>query len=182
MNQDDFDRLLNWLDPDKEGAGLKYEDIRRRLIKIFIRRGCVIPEELTDETIDRVARKLKEKIDTYQGEPAHYFCGFARNVFHEYLEKMRREAVPPPPADPPEIVERKYECLSGCMNLLDPEDRDLILSYYCGDKRAKIERRRELAEQLGITVNTLRMRVHRLKATLKACVMDCVCQAEANCI
>src|SRR5947209_6617862 len=37
---DSFDRLLAWLNPDREQAGQRYEEIRRRLIKIFARRGC----------------------------------------------------------------------------------------------------------------------------------------------
>jgi len=33
LTQEAFDRLLGWLDPDRESAGEKYEAIRLRLIK-----------------------------------------------------------------------------------------------------------------------------------------------------
>ena len=60
LSQEAFDALLDWLDSDREQAGIKYEQIRSRLIKIFTGRGCVDPEDLADETINRVTRKLKE--------------------------------------------------------------------------------------------------------------------------
>src|SRR5262245_21687271 len=57
MTPEEFDRLLLWLNPDRDKAGEKYEWIRKRLIKIFVCRGCNVPEELADKTINRVARK-----------------------------------------------------------------------------------------------------------------------------
>ena len=59
LSQEDFDALLAWLDPEREQAGLKYEQIRGSLIKIFTGRGCTDPEELADETINRVTAKIK---------------------------------------------------------------------------------------------------------------------------
>src|SRR5262245_58122409 len=60
INQEQFDRLIGWLDSDREKAGARYEWIRNRLIKIFVCRGSNIPEELADKTVNRVARKLPE--------------------------------------------------------------------------------------------------------------------------
>ena len=60
LRQDEFDRLLTWLDPDPERAGSMYEKIRWRLIAILAARGCRVPEELADETIDRVARRVAD--------------------------------------------------------------------------------------------------------------------------
>jgi dihydroneopterin aldolase len=60
LSQETFDALLAWLDSDRDQAAMKYEKIRRALIKIFTGRACVEPEDLADETINRVARKLKE--------------------------------------------------------------------------------------------------------------------------
>ena len=54
LTQEDFDRLLRWLDANLEAAGKEYEAIRQRLIKIFARRGCSEAEDLADETINRV--------------------------------------------------------------------------------------------------------------------------------
>jgi len=48
INQEQFDRLLCWLDSDWEKAGAEYERIRKGLIKIFVSRGSRIPEDLAD--------------------------------------------------------------------------------------------------------------------------------------
>ncbi|MFL6230009.1 MAG: hypothetical protein ACJ741_14655, partial [Pyrinomonadaceae bacterium] len=60
LTRDAFEGLLTWLDSDREQAGKKYEDIRSSLIKIFTWRGVAEAEELADETINRVARKVKD--------------------------------------------------------------------------------------------------------------------------
>src|SRR5215510_3967797 len=65
--QTDFDRLLLWLDPNPEQAGELYERIRWRLIAILASRGCRDAEELADETIDRVARRVLDIEATYAG-------------------------------------------------------------------------------------------------------------------
>ena len=56
LTQEEFDNLLGFLDPSAEVAGQKYEEIRRRLNKIFTCRGCTSPEELVDKSIDRRGR------------------------------------------------------------------------------------------------------------------------------
>src|SRR5437588_12341826 len=85
--REDFDRLLFWLDPDAERAGVVYEKIRCRLIAILASRGCPIAEELADETIDRVARRVVDIQATYVGDQAIYFLGHMNNVHHEYLHQ-----------------------------------------------------------------------------------------------
>ena len=44
LTQEAFDALLAWLDPEREAAGRKYEEIRLRLIKLFTCRGCSEPD------------------------------------------------------------------------------------------------------------------------------------------
>src|SRR5215510_16416550 len=96
LTQESFDALLDWLDPEREIAGQKYEEIRRRLIKLFACRSCHEPEDLTDETINRVTRKLKEIATEAAGDRVAYFYAVANNVFKEYLR--RRLPEPPPPS------------------------------------------------------------------------------------
>lgn len=173
-----FDRLLAWLDPDRERAGEKYEEIRGKLIRIFARRGCPVAEELADEVIDRVARKYLEIADTYEGEPILYFCGVAHNVFLEYV-KRRPEAHHPQP-DPPEEKERYSACLDSCIERLDPQKRDLIIEYFRDEKRAKIDHRKQLANRLGITLISLRTRAHRVRMTLQKCLGECLSDSQAR--
>src|SRR5437016_9086682 len=75
LRQEDFDRLLLWLDPDPERAGIIYEKIRWRMIAILASRGCRLAEELADETIDRVARRVADIQAKYVDERAIYFLG-----------------------------------------------------------------------------------------------------------
>lgn len=178
LTQESFDKLLNWLDPDRDLAGKKYEDIRFKLIKIFVRRECPIAEELADETINRVARKLVDIEETYVGDRALYFYGVAYNIFHEYVKK-KPAPLPMPEPDPPDLIERNLECLRECMEYLPLRDRNLIQTYFSEDKGAKIAIRKKLADEMNISLNTLRMRAHRIKASLRDCVMSCIKQAEA---
>jgi RNA polymerase sigma factor (sigma-70 family) len=181
LAREDFDRLLRWLDQDQEQAGLVYEKIRGRLITIFAARGCAVPEELADETIDRVARRVSEIEPGYEGDKALYFFGVANNVHHEYLKR------PPPPAQPNETIdaphdrgdqERLHHCLEQCLRKLSEESRQMILRYYSQEKQAKIHLHKEMADELGITINTLRLRVLRMKEKLQPCIEKCLERSE----
>ncbi len=177
LTQEAFDNLLTWLDPDREQAGRRYEEIRRRLIRIFTCRGCLEPDDLADETINRVTKKLREIIDTYTGDPALYFYGVAQNVHLEYLRRKPPPVVPQrPPSriDQPDDIDQEYECLERCIARLTSAQRDLVLNYYQEEKQAKIDRRKELAHRLGIGPNALRIRAHRIRATLQQCVEGCL--------
>src|SRR5215216_4255597 len=173
LTQESFDRLLDWLHPNRELAGIKYEEIRLRLIKIFARRGSNCAEEMADETINRVTGKIESVAITYQGDPALYFYGVAQNVFMEYLKKR---SIPLPEQVPAPVQEsnKHYECLEGCIERLSPESRWLILEYYSEDKQAKIDHRKALANLLNVTPHSLTMRAQRIKARLKSCIQNCL--------
>ena len=179
VDQEAFDTLLSWLDADRERAGEKYEEIRRKLIRIFARRGCTTAEELTDEAINRVSRKVHGIAPAYIGDPALYFYGVAQNVFLEHVRKSNPNPKPVPPPDRSEEIERKHECLDQCMEQIDGESQELILQYFQDERRAKIDHRKKLADRHGLSPNGLRMRVHRIKAILQQCVGDCVRRTEA---
>ncbi len=178
LTRESFEALLAWLDPNREVAGQKYEDIRTRLIKIFACRGCYEPEDLADETINRVTNKLEEIEATFIGERARYFYGVANKV---HLECLRRKPTPPLPAvtNTSEEAERRCQCLDQCVTRLTPENRELVFQYYQEEKRAKIEHRKHLADRLGIAVNALRIRAHRIRKSLQDCVRECLEEATA---
>jgi DNA-directed RNA polymerase specialized sigma24 family protein len=175
-----FDGLLSWLNPDRELAGRKYEEIRRKLITILSCRGCTCSEDLTDETLNRVARKVPEIIDNYVGNPALYFYGVAHKVHLEWLRRNGRALVPPPAPDPPEETEQEHECLEQCMEQLTSKSRELVSQYHREEKKAKIDGRKELADRLGIGVNALRIRAHRIRAGLQECVVLCLSKTRQN--
>jgi DNA-directed RNA polymerase specialized sigma24 family protein len=173
LDQDAFDRMLAWLDSDRNQAGRRYESIRLRLIKIFACRGCKEPEDLADETINRVARKIHEISEDYAGDPAHYFYGVAIKVHLEYV-RVKPAATPPPQVEIDTDLERQHECLDRCLRTLPPQSRDLVLGYYREERQAKIDHRKELAAQFGIAVNALRIRAHRIRTSLQDCVTKCL--------
>jgi DNA-directed RNA polymerase specialized sigma24 family protein len=177
-----FAQLLRWLAPDSspERAGEKYEQIRRGLVKIFRCRGSAIPEELADETINRVARKVGEIAANYVGEPAYYFYAVADKIFLESLRTASAQFRPlqaelADKKHSSEEVELRFECLEECLDKLPRLSREVIHVYYGHDRagRNKIERRRELAEQLGIGASILWLKAHRIRQKLKKCVSQC---------
>ena len=182
LTQKDFDTLLAWLDSDREKAGRKYESIRLRLIKIFTCRGCNEAEDMADETINRVCLKAQEIMDGYVGDPALYFYGVAYKVHLEYSrKKATRVELPAMIASSEETEhETEYECLEQCIQQLPAKQRELVLQYYQEDARAKIDHRKELAQKLGIALNALRIRAHRIRATLQECVRNCMEQNAAG--
>ncbi len=150
-----FERLLRWLGPTRETAAAKYEDIRRKLIYMFTCRGCHVPEELADETIDRVTQVLAKPDFSYAGNPYFYFHGVARNVHLEWLRKSRRVVIEPlsdtnlkigmkQPAQPDN--ERIFQCLDKCLARLPFNKRALLLEYYQQEKKTKIYDRKRMAQ------------------------------------
>jgi DNA-directed RNA polymerase specialized sigma24 family protein len=173
LRQDELDQLLRWLDPEPERAGLAYEKIRWRLIAVLASRGCTSPEELADETIDRVARKVPAIAESYVGDKAIYFLGVMNNVHHEYLKRAPLPRLP----DPEDAVESKedvHRCLDRCLDKLTPKSRRLIEQYYAEEKRAKIDLRQRIAAELGIGVSTLRLRALRIRDKLQSCIEQCL--------
>ena len=64
--------------------------------------------------------------------------------------------------------------MGRCLDALPAENRTLLIDYYSAEKRAKEQVRRGLAARLGVTLNTLRLRVHRLREQLVRSVNACM--------
>jgi len=191
LTQDAFDKLLKWLDSDRDRAGQKYETIRLRLIKIFTCRGCSEADDLADETINRVAAKLDNLDWKDDGDRARYFYGVAQKVYLEDLRnsKKRHGEIPFDCVDETSSVsvksdtdeiESEYACLERCLETLPNNNRRLVLEYYHQERKAKIDHRKMLADELGIAVNALRIRAHRIRLTLERCMHDCLEQQPAH--
>ena len=162
---DNFDKLLRWLDPDRDKAAEKYEKIRTRLIRIFAAKGCWVAEDLADQTINVVASKVDWLLENYTGDPALYFYGVGKKVFLEWLKKHPLPDVPPRTPDNSEI-ERLCGCLERCLQDLSPEDRWLAVQYHEGEKQERIRNRKLLAQKLGISQNALRIKMCHIHARL----------------
>lgn len=126
------------------------------------------------QTIDRVARRVADIEANYVGDKARYFFGVANNVHHEYLKK---------PAPPESAAlgdedtgerEQVHHCLGQCLDKLPSGSREMLLRYYSQEKQAKIELHKAMAGEMGISINTLRLRVLRLKEKLQPCIKRCL--------
>lgn len=172
LTQAGFDLLLASLDSDRQEAGGKYELLRRKLLKFFECRGCLVPEGAADETINRIAKNLESGQEIRN--VAAYALGIAHNVLHEVLRSQRQdeltEDLPAASAAPDEEAEHRIECLESCLRELAPGEANLVLRYYASDTPTHIAARKKLAEELGIPLNALRIRTHRIRARLERCV------------
>ena len=182
-----FRKLLDWLDQGAASGGESYLEIHRRLVRYFDRRGCAVPHDLADETLNRVARKLSEAA-SIDAAPAQYCYGVAKLVFLESLREARLEQERPglrigsgAPAAAVETHDdddrsRHLACLERCLDGLASGERELILAYYRGETRDKIEQRRTLAQRLGLTANAVALRACRIRSKLEACVRECTAE------
>ena len=164
-----FDKLLRWLDPDRDKAGEKYERIRFRLIRILAAKGCAEPEDLADKTINIVAGKIDSLLESYVGDPALYFYAVAKKIFLEQLKKKPLPNTPPPDPNPTEL-EHVCGLLDLCLDELPAVDKDTTLRYQEGEKGERIKNRKQLAQELGISLNALRIKVFYIHARLRQCM------------
>jgi len=182
LTPDDFDRLLQWLDSNPEQAALKYEKTRNRLITFFAAGDCGCDaERLADEAFDRVSQKLKagQVSESHGRDKIFYFLGFAKNIRHEYHRQLKSAEITDRVIDSNcnnnnEDTEQECKCLDECMDELTKENRWAVIEYYHFEKSAKIEHRREIANQLGIDVKALRLRIYRIREQLKPCIESCL--------
>jgi DNA-directed RNA polymerase specialized sigma24 family protein len=181
LSQEAFDALLACLDSDREQAGSEYEQLRKKLLKFFGWRGCPSPEDYADETFNRVARRIQEgvKIKSLQS----YLLGTARFVLQESFRGPEQGHINLEQISSPanrETADRndsetRLGCLEKCLGELPEESRQLISNYY-EEYNSKKMQRQHLAKQMGIPMNALRIRVHRIRIRLEHCVEICAKQ------
>lgn len=164
-----FDKLLGWLDPDREQAGVKYQKIQARLIGIFSCKGCFEAEDLADETINVVASKIEGLLERYEGDRALYFYAVAKKIYLEKIKPKPTRFIPPTELDYSER-ERMGSCLDKCLEQLSSADRKLVIRYHEDDKGARIQNRKMIAEELNISINALRIKVCHIHSRLKRCI------------
>jgi len=185
-NPDGFDEILAWLNPNRELAAAMYVQLRHDVARIFLWNRCSDPEGLTDEVFDRVARKVHNLRQTYNGDPRLFFYGVARNLVKETAKKVKtytsfddagvtlRARAQVEVDEEEESVQAREHCLQLCLNELNGEQRRLILEYYAMDEQGKISHRVRIARQLGLSIETLRVRVYRIRVALEECIERCL--------
>lgn len=176
-----FEHLLFWLDPNDVEAARKYEQIRHKLSSYFRYRGCTTSEELVDRVMDRVARRLAEGVHVYAADPYGYFRGVARNILFEFFRERRRtKDVALVGGSDSSRTHRLLACMERCWAMVPPLTRQMMVDYCSVDKTSKRRQREALAERLGLSLGTLRLRVHRVRQQLERSVALCLSRAEGN--
>ncbi len=163
-------RFLLLLDADIIEAGRQYECLRAKLIRLFEWRGCRIAEDLADESLNRVIRRVEQGLELGDGDVPRFSAGVAHRVFLEHLREVKRQ---PGAHDAPAVAPRhettdlRLVCLEQCLDRLSNEERDLVIRYYAGPSDARIRNRKTLAKEMGVAANTLRIRVFRIRNKLE---------------
>ncbi len=183
-----FESLLLRLDTERNRAGEKYEEIRWKLVKFFQWSSCLEAEDLADETFNRVAEKLASEEEGIKDVVA-FTWGVAKRIRQEALRKDAKTVGLPDlpgadtmltdsraPADAqPELTgnQKHLKCLRRCIQHFSARDRGLLLAYHSTRGR-RIEGRRRLAQENGITMVALRVRANRLRFKLEECIKRCL--------
>jgi hypothetical protein len=176
MSPEEFGQLLAWFAPDRDAAAKMYLAAHKNLVRFFQFNFCNRPEDLTDEVMNRVAKKvppLREGLDHIA-----VLRGFARNVLKEYkrspdwhLEDLTgEEPAPVVKASGIDDAEIRSRNLQTCLAALPEPDGQLLVEYHKYEPSAKITHRRAMAKARQMTPNALRLKISRLKSTVEDCV------------
>lgn len=176
------DRSEEGLSPEEVShqRGKRYVELHARLTRLFAWRGCHEPEMQADRALDRAREKWAQGRDSGEAlpgpnpNPVTYVCSFVRFIFLEWLAERHRLELPVPQGRP-DAQEVALECLDRCLEeMLEPEERELILEYYREEKRAKIDYRNAIARRHHLSANALRIECCRIRRRLRTCVVQCV--------
>lgn len=166
-----FDRLINSLAANNETVSNKYLALRKNLVRFFEVRGCPTADEAADEVLNRLARNLEngrviENLNTYALGIARFLASDLRKLSAMQISTEFIDVADVPQDDEQFERERKLNFLQKLLGELPKESRYLIVNYYQGDRREKINNRRKMAKELGISPCSLRNRAARIRRKL----------------
>jgi DNA-directed RNA polymerase specialized sigma24 family protein len=183
LKPEEFETLLGWLSADREQGGTEYLQIRAGLIRFFRFKGCSDAQSLADEVLNRVAAKIPGFDESKIVKRMTIFYGFASNIFLEYLrnEKKQNERLNEHLASQNNFAafdedanEPRLECLNECLGKLSVEEKEIFTEYYASEKEKKSEARKKLAARINCELNTLQVRIFRLRGILAKCIENCL--------
>lgn len=172
---------MTLLDADRDAAGAKYEELRSRLMRFFEWRGSAGSDDLVDICFDRVQRKIGEgenieNVAAYSATVAQFVYKESLRSREHITDSLAADDAPDIPANSDETTEdERMTCLDRCLGEFQADDRNLVVAYYDTNEKTMIASRKRLADSFAISMNTLRIKVCRLKAKLEKCVREC-CQ------
>jgi DNA-directed RNA polymerase specialized sigma24 family protein len=164
--------LLSWLHPDPSSAAQEFHRLHAKLTFYFTHGKCPDPENLAAEVLTRAHIRCSEGVVIDPGIE-QYCLGIARKLKQEqWRENARAAEVPLDPdalplqaAGRPEIAWNKRIHVRQLFAKLRPEDRRLLYRFFFEDNEG-------LEEELDLTREGLRTRIHRILERLRAVVDD----------
>jgi DNA-directed RNA polymerase specialized sigma24 family protein len=184
------DKLLRFFDSDPVIAAEKLINCRKKLVLRFAAERCSDAEDLADETLERVLEVLNRGEKQITTTIEAYISGFATHVLQEYWRRRTLKEVSVDdlsPAIEPRTIsleelelafsqeEDLWNCLKRCLDELPQTDREILLRYYDTELGQKLKHVREqMMHSLRLTSSQLRKRTFTLRATLEACIKDCL--------
>lgn len=175
ITPDKFAALLTALGDGRKEQGIHYEQLRSKLIFFFSRRLLQFPEDLADEVFDRLAQRISEGIEI-DSVPA-FALGIARHVAQEQIAKSSHTQTADdsfwnniPAQFATHSEEEEIARMERCLKKLPKAEAKLLKDYYLAANGNSMEVRKNLAECLGISANTLRQRVFLARQSLRACM------------
>jgi DNA-directed RNA polymerase specialized sigma24 family protein len=170
-NQGKFESFLVYLEPGHPTSERQYRQLRSKLMRFFSWRWCEEPDSLADETITRIVKNISAGEEIRAANLYSYVYGVAMNVFREYLrdKKKRQEMV----SNYSELLSADFQdgrdCRMQCLQSLPPYKINLLKKYYLSK-----DDRDELADSMNLSLNALRLQIHRIKNDLRNCYHDCM--------
>jgi RNA polymerase sigma factor (sigma-70 family) len=181
-----FEMLLKSL----ESSGADYVAVRDRIHKLLlcnrVREADI--EDLIDKAFDRTAKRIEEGVEVRN--PVSYITQVARYLVMEYWDSPERrvdgsdseqsflDGLKRGDENDRTELEGRLECLEKCAAGLPEAERQRVIDYYYDERRVKINNRKRIAEGLGISLNNLRVRMHRTREKLEKCILACLKKGE----
>lgn len=181
-----FDSFLNYLDADRERAAERYNKLQQFLTSYFARRGSTDPESRAGETLEILCRQVAE--GRVFEDLQQYSIGVARNVLLKERERdgskvslhdlqtnydLRFSYLPQQSLTEKEAdVSLHLGCMRTCVEELPQSDRELMTKYSGAGGHDK-GTREGLAKEAGISLDAMRVKIHRIRAALKRCFLRC---------
>jgi DNA-directed RNA polymerase specialized sigma24 family protein len=190
----EFQLLLTTLGDSSERGAHEYLNLHKRITTLFINSQSCAPEELADETLNRLAHQLAEGKEINPGSSFPYAYGIANNIRREHwrsCESCKRRRIRRDDENDGDSLDslpaidsladkedvdgkgRMLECLDECLAKMNKEERLLLLEYYSEDKTQKIVTRDRMATRLSVTSGALRQRLWKLRTPLRDCTEEC---------
>lgn len=167
-----FEDLFRTLEPEAESVADGFARCRRKLVKFFSWRRCTEPDDLADETISRLLKTMSTGTKISADKPYSFVYAIAMNVFKECARRKREHGEVASIDEILEVPDHSRspvdDCQKHCLDRLAEDKRKLLHHYYVDNISCE-----DIARERQETINALRLKIFRIKESLRRCCEDC---------